>query len=193
MIVDKDAVRLSNLLEGKVVDLRVLEREDLARFGEWVNNPDFYGEYDILEQRAKSEIEKKFENSRPETWKSLILKKDGTGIGIISEELHSDYGGFLEIGFNIVRDERRKGYCSEAIEIMVDYLLLSKTLDRIQARTDIRNLSAQRVLEKTGFKKEGQLRKAAFIRGGWRDLFIYSILREEWKGPKILTKAIGIS
>jgi RimJ/RimL family protein N-acetyltransferase len=43
-------------------------------------------------------------------------------------------------------------------------------------------------LEKAGFKKEGQLRKAAFIRGDWRDLFIYSILKEEWKEPKMLTK-----
>jgi RimJ/RimL family protein N-acetyltransferase len=43
-------------------------------------------------------------------------------------------------------------------------------------------------LEKTGFKKEGLIRKAAFIRGDWRDLFIYSILREEWKEPKILTR-----
>jgi RimJ/RimL family protein N-acetyltransferase len=29
--------------------------------------------------------------------------------------------------------------------------------------------------------KEGLLQKAAFIRGDWRDLFIYSILRKEWK------------
>jgi hypothetical protein len=41
---------------------------------------------------------------------------------------------------NIVPDERGKDYCSEAVRIMVDYLFLSKTLDRIQARTDTRNL-----------------------------------------------------
>jgi RimJ/RimL family protein N-acetyltransferase len=44
------------------------------------------------------------------------------------------------------------------------------------------------VLEKADFKKEGVLRKSAFIRGEWRDLLLYSILREEWKEPKILTK-----
>ena len=171
-----------------MVDLRILEKEDLALFAEWVNNPDFYGDCDILDQRARNEIEKRFENSPPEDRKFVIQKKDGTRVGIIASELHSEYGGFLEIGFNIVPDERGKGYCSEAARIMIDYLFLSKTLDRIQARTDTRNLSSQKVLEKTGFKKEGQLRKAAFIRGVWTDLFIYSILREEWKEPKILTK-----
>jgi RimJ/RimL family protein N-acetyltransferase len=71
---------------------------------------------------------------------------------------------------------------------MVDYLFLSNSLIRIQALTDTRNLPSQRVLEKAGFKKEGLLRKTAFMRGDWRDLFIYSILREEWKEPKILTQ-----
>jgi RimJ/RimL family protein N-acetyltransferase len=35
--------------------------------------------------------------------------------------------------------------------------------------------------------KEGTLRKSFFMRGEWRDSYIYSILREEWKEPKILT------
>jgi ribosomal-protein-alanine N-acetyltransferase len=49
-------------------------------------------------------------------------------------------------------------------------------------------MASQRVLEKAGFKKEGIVRKCIFIRGEWRDEFLYSILREEWKEPQILTK-----
>ena len=176
------------MLEGKNVNLRVLEKEDLALFAEWYNNSNFCGEYDYFDQKTRTEIEKKFENSPPENRKFVVQKKDGTRIGIIAVEQHSDYGGFLEIGFHIVPNERGKGYCSEAVRIMVDYLFLSKSMVRLQARTDTRNLSSQRVLEKIGFKKEGLIRKAAFIRGDWRDLFIYSILRDEWKEPRILTK-----
>jgi len=47
---------------------------------------------------------------------------------------------------------------------------------------------SQKVLEKIGFKREGTLRKTALIRGELRDVHVYSILREEWKEPKILTK-----
>jgi RimJ/RimL family protein N-acetyltransferase len=43
-------------------------------------------------------------------------------------------------------------------------------------------------LEKVGFKKEGIIRKHDFVYGKWIDDYIYSILREEWKEPKILTK-----
>jgi ribosomal-protein-alanine N-acetyltransferase len=85
-------------------------------------------------------------------------------------------------------NERGKGYCSEAVKIMVDYLFLSKDTGRIQAQTDPRNIASQKVLEKVGFKKEGTLRRNFFMRGEWRDAYIYSILREEWKEPKILTR-----
>jgi RimJ/RimL family protein N-acetyltransferase len=176
------------LLEGRTVDLRVLEKEDLPLYEEWVNDPDFYGQYDYLDQKTRTEIEKKFEGFSTENRRFVIQKKDGTRIGIIAVEQISDYGGFSEIGFDIVPNERGKGYCTEAVVIVSDYLFLSKSVVRLQARTDTRNLSSQRVLEKAGFKKEGLLRKAAFIRGDWRDLYVYSMLREEWKEPKILTK-----
>jgi RimJ/RimL family protein N-acetyltransferase len=41
-------------------------------------------------------------------------------------------------------------------------------------------------LGKAGFKKEGVVRKSLFTRGEWRNMILYSILREEWKEPKIL-------
>jgi ribosomal-protein-alanine N-acetyltransferase len=84
---------------------------------------------------------------------------------------------------------RNKGYGTEAITIIVDYLFLSKQLERIQATTDVTNKPSQRVLEKNQFKKEGIIRKAEFIRGQWRDEYLYSILKEEWKEPRILTKS----
>jgi len=71
---------------------------------------------------------------------------------------------------------------------MVDYLFLSKDIVRIQAHTDLRNVASQKVLEKVGFRKEGIIRRSIFIRGEWRDACLYSILIEEWKGPRILIK-----
>jgi RimJ/RimL family protein N-acetyltransferase len=32
------------------------------------------------------------------------------------------------------------------------------------------------------------VRKRIFVRGEWKDEFLYSILREEWKEPRILPK-----
>ena len=53
---------------------------------------------------------------------------------------------------------------------------------------DVRNKTSQRVLEKTRLQKEGALHKVGYVRRKWTDTCIYSILPEEWKEPRILTK-----
>jgi RimJ/RimL family protein N-acetyltransferase len=173
------------LLEGKLVNLRIMEREDLPILLGWNNRPEFYGENLPLIQQSKTDLEKAFDKSSPEAKMFFVEKKDGTKIGNIG---HFLTGHFWEIGYVMTPEERGKGYCSEAVKIMVDYLFLSKEMERIQAATDVGNVASQKVLEKVGFKKEGTIRKSAFFRGKWRDWFLYSILREEWKEPKILTR-----
>ena len=176
------------MLEGKNVNLRIMEKEDLPLLAEWFNKPEVFGEYNPLHQVSRTEAEKMFENPHEE--KSFIIeKKDGSKIGFIGHfyVLHVA-GKQLEIGYSLVPSERGKGYCTEATQLMVDYLFLSKETMRIQAQTDPRNVASHKVLEKVGFKKEGTLRKSFFMRGEWRDAYIYSILREEWKEPRILTR-----
>ena len=77
--------------------------------------------------------------------------------------------------------ERNKGYATEAVKLLVDYLFSTHNIARIQATTHVMNKPAQRVLEKCGFAKEGKLRKALFTGGKFADVFIYGITREKWK------------
>jgi ribosomal-protein-alanine N-acetyltransferase len=180
------------LLEGKLANLKLMEKEDIPLIAEWVSKPEVAGEYQPLVQVSKSEFEKSFgTEDKHEERRFLVEKKDGTKIGMILHfcVLHITASITpLEIGYFLLPNERGKGYGSEAIALMVDYLFLSKNTMRIQATTDTRNLASQKVLEKAGFKKEGTLRKYVFLRGELRDAFLYSILRGEWKEPRILTK-----
>jgi RimJ/RimL family protein N-acetyltransferase len=176
------------LLEGKTLNLKIIEKEDMPQFTEMISSPTYVGEYNPLAQMSKAEMEKAFED--PSGLKPFFIeKKDGTKVGFIVY-FHIPHIGvgakLLEIGYSLAPGERGKGYGAEAINLMVDFLFLSRETLRIQAQTDARNVASQRVLEKVGFKKEGTLRKCFFIRGDWRDVFIYSILREEWKAPKVL-------
>jgi ribosomal-protein-alanine N-acetyltransferase len=173
------------LLEGKNVNLRVVEKEDLPLVAEWLNNLDFFGEYNPLWQMPKADLQKMYDSLSPdETW-FFIEKKDGSKVGNIFDRPR---GKTQEIGYAVLPNERNKGYCSEAVMIMVDYLFLSKDIVRVQAHTDARNEGSQKVMGKAGYKKEGVIRKDAFFWGEWRDGCLYSILREEWKEPKILTR-----
>lgn len=184
---------VKRVLEGKKVNLRVMEKDDVDFATECFNNLDFRGEYDpIPQQKSKSERLRDFDNPSSliilcERGRFIVEKKDGTRIGFIAHYLVQP-SRWMEIGYEIIPKERGKGYGTEAVQLMVDYLFLSKNIGRIQAITDTRNKASQRVLEKTGFSKEGTIRKSGYVKGAWSNAYLYSILREEWKKPKTLTK-----
>jgi RimJ/RimL family protein N-acetyltransferase len=172
------------MLEGERVNLRVVEKEDLPLIAEWRNAPEFQGEYNLLIQESKADLEKRYEGFHQAQEWFLIEKKDKTKVGLIVLEPGE---GMQEIGYVILPSERGKGHCTEAVKLIVDYLFLSQNIVRVQAHTDVRNTASQRVLEKTGFTKEALVRSHIFMRGQRRDEFLYSVIREEWKEPKILT------
>ena len=148
------------MLEGKQVNLRIMEREDLPILKKWDNDIGIMGEYEPIIQETKTDLERQFDKLTEGQW-FFIEKKDGTKIGLIA---HFVAHGTV-IRYAVLPDERSKGYGSEAIEIIVDYLFLAKNIVRIQAETHPQNAASQRVLEKAGFKKEGIIRKSFFSRG----------------------------
>jgi RimJ/RimL family protein N-acetyltransferase len=176
------------MLEGKNVDLKLVEKEDIPQLLEMQNKPEFWGQLLSPLQVSKAAAEKSFDEP---DWpkRFFIQKKDGTKIGIIyswpvSRRYVAELG--LGIGYLLLPGERGKGYCTEAVNLLLDYSFLTSPVVRVQAHTDVRNAASQRVLEKAGFKKEGTIRKGYFERGEHTDNFIFSILREEWKAPRIL-------
>jgi len=176
------------MLEGRTVNLKIIEKEDLPILKEWLNDLEFTGEYEPVAQETKTDLEKEYDRLTVGQW-FFVEKKDGKKIGYVAHWVAHAHGSDLtELGYSLIPNERGKGYGSEAIRIIVDYLFLSKDIVRIQADTDPMNIASQRALEKAGFKREGILRKAFFCRGEWKDTALYSILREEWKELKILQK-----
>jgi RimJ/RimL family protein N-acetyltransferase len=175
------------------VNLKVEERDDVDFEVECWNDLDFRGEYNSMgEQNSKSEALRRFDNPSDfqaviELKRFIIQKKDGTRIGIMWHRVCQPWN-LMEIGCFFVPMERGKEYGTEATQLMVDYLFLSQNIVHIRAITNVRNKAAQKTLEKAGFRIEGTIRKLRFVRGVWTDYYLYGILREEWKEPRILTR-----
>jgi RimJ/RimL family protein N-acetyltransferase len=81
------------------------------------------------------------------------------------------------VGINLVPEGRYQGFGVEAQRLLVDQLLATTRVNRIEASTDIDNLPEQRALEKAGFLREGVLRGAQYRAGTWHDLVVYAIVR----------------
>jgi RimJ/RimL family protein N-acetyltransferase len=168
------------LLEGKTVNLRRASKSDVALVMRWWSNPQYMGEYQDTMKLSKEEFEKiMLEN----IMFFIIENKDGAKIGHVGGWM---LGKMMELGFALVPNERRKGYGAEAIQLMIDHLFLTKDIVRIQVSTDTKNIASQKALEKVGFVKEGTMRKSWFTRGEHRDHYLYSILIDEWKKPRVL-------
>jgi RimJ/RimL family protein N-acetyltransferase len=112
---------------------------------------------------------------------SVVDTVTGTLLGGVS--WHAvDYGGTLSssawnIGIGLLPEARGRGVGTLAQRMLVEYLLETTELDRIEASTDVENIAEQRALEKAGFRREGVLRGAQMRGGIRRDLAHYGLVR----------------
>lgn len=72
------------------------------------------------------------------------------------------------------------GINTEAKVVLFDFAFGPPELKRIQSIVHTGNVRSWRALEKLGFKREGLLRRYRWIRGEPWDLYMYSLLPEEW-------------
>ncbi len=78
-----------------------------------------------------------------------------------------------------------RGYTTEAVQLLVDYLFGAKKQHRIQLVIVPENAASRRIAEKSGFRPEGTARGAFFNNGRNQDVLIYSLLRDDprpWHG-----------
>ncbi len=165
------------------MNLRRAEKDDVSLVVEWWSNSEYMGDFQDVMAISRAQMKKVM---LEDTIFFMIERRDGAKIGHISGWRHGRI--CVEIGFALVPSERGKGYGTEAIQMMVDHLFLKREIVRIQAPTATGNIASQKALEKAGFSKEGVMRKSLYAKGEYKDQYLYSILREEWKTPKILTR-----
>ena len=128
------------MLPGTLVDLRLAERPDLSMLAAWFNDIDFNGEFEPFEQSSLSETERDFEAKPDQRW-WIVQEKDATPVGYVG---HGKADGGCWIGYVLAPAARGRGYGSEAVLLIVDYLFLHKDIGRIQAETTVERRLAAR-------------------------------------------------
>lgn len=83
------------------------------------------------------------------------------------------------IGVMLLPEARGRGVGTVCQRLLIEYLFATTEQHRIEASTDVDNLVEQRALTKAGMRREGVLRGAQRRDGGWRDIVLFSILRQE--------------
>ena len=124
------------------------------------------------------------------TFNIVTLDEDKL-IGTISIENidHFNRRGTLGI-FIGDKEEREKGYGTEAIRLILDYGFNYLNLNNIKLDVMAFNERAIACYKKCGFKEIGRRRKCVYIDGKYYDVVIMDILKEEFTGKYILNRNI---
>jgi [ribosomal protein S5]-alanine N-acetyltransferase len=174
------------IIKGKKINLRSLKKKDAQSIYQNLNNRDVSRytariPYPYTLQDAQSfikESQKKknvvvFGVENPET-KEVIGVIDLTSINF-----HNNKGAIL--GYWLGKKYWKQGIITEAISLILKYAFSKLKLTRVQASVMKPNKGSMKALEKHGFKQEGTLRKKVYKNRKWLDIFIYGILKEEYK------------
>jgi len=79
------------LLEGKKVNLNLVEKNELPVLKHWVNDANFVGEFEPIFQETLGDLEKQYDNLGGEKGQWFFVeKKEGTKIGYTATSNRKD-------------------------------------------------------------------------------------------------------
>lgn len=110
----------------------------------------------------------------------VITSPVGEIVGHIEFFRPVSYWDAFELSYQLYADRYAgRGFVTEAVQLLVDYLFGAKKEHRIHLVIVPENSASRRVAEKCGFVLEGTARGAFFNDGRNQDVLMYSLLRTD--------------
>ena len=168
-------------LRGDLISLRLVRSADIDGLIDSLNDLDARG---ALGHVLKSETDIRGRFERDGYW------SDDSGMLLMIDAAADIVGwaGFIpvtyyfygyEISYQVFGEQHSgKGYATEALGLLTEYLFSTKLMDRLQLTIHPDNLASQRVAEKCGYTREGVMRSLGFIDGRFHDIEMWSITRQ---------------
>ncbi|MEX2374701.1 MAG: GNAT family protein, partial [Dehalococcoidia bacterium] len=93
------------------------------------------------------------------------------------------------IGVTLATSAQGRGYASEAVTWLLDYLFSERSKHRVTADCDVRNDPIVALLERLQIRREARHLQSAWWKDEWVDGYVYAILAHEWleRRPSLFT------
>ena len=123
----------------------------------------------------------KYENGGEPDW-GIVYRGNGCLVGACGLVNWEAEHARAEVGFVLSREYWGRGLMSEAVRAILRFGFKRMNLNRIEARCIAENAASARVMEKAGMVYEGTLRQREYIKGAYRDIKLYAILKKDFPG-----------
>ena len=149
---------------------------DVARYQGWE------APFGVAQARAFIASMEQVVPGTPGAWYQLAicLRDTDKHVGDCAFRVLPDEPRQAEIGFTLARPQQGHGYATEAVGRLLGHLFGALELHRVRAICDVENPASARVLERLGFRREGQFIENAWFKGHWSSEYLYAILGREW-------------
>lgn len=191
---------MSSFLTDGIVNLRPVERSDLAQLATWRNDPELRSRTREFRPLTLSDQERWFETiSGPNRRDYMfVLEKEASdlntnayeqpvrvihrpsAIGVVGLCYWNAHDRHAEISYYVgERELRGKGYTKRALELLITWGF-DEGLARIYAECFSSNAPSLCLLKSLGFKHEGTMRSHVWRSGDFQDSEMLGLLRSEW-------------
>jgi UDP-4-amino-4,6-dideoxy-N-acetyl-beta-L-altrosamine N-acetyltransferase len=171
------------MIVGPRIQLRALERSDLALLVGWRNDPAIYRWFFEHEPLSLARQEVWFEQlqQKREEWLWLAETRDEQDVvGMIGLSKVDWRNRRAEMGRLIVSPgHRRHGYAREMGELVLNYAFGHLNLHRITLEVFAENTAAIAAYTHLGFREEGCLRQHVFADGRYQDVLLMAKIQPE--------------
>ncbi len=174
------------MLEGKLVNLRAPEMDDLDRNTRWINDREVTRYLSMRYEISRLAEENWLRDliSKPMSYASAffaIETKNGEHIGNTNLFGAQPEDQKCELGI-MIGDKGcwSKGYGTDALRTLLAFAFDEMNMNRVQLHVFAFNDRAQAAYVKAGFVEEGRRREAIYTEGAYHDTIVMSALRDEW-------------
>ncbi|MDP4170075.1 MAG: GNAT family protein [Bacillota bacterium] len=174
-------------LEGKGVQLLPMEMEHVDGLWEFASKNEIWT-YMPSKVRTKNDLEMIMKLALEEREKGLqypFVVLDKTNNKLVGSTRYLDISSnnkSLEIGWTWYDPAVWRSHVNTECKFMLlEHAFQTWNSNRVQFKTDLRNIRSQTAIGRLGAQKEGILRKDRVLSDGFvRDTVVFSILKEEW-------------
>jgi RimJ/RimL family protein N-acetyltransferase len=177
------------MLDGRQVRLRTVRSADLDQLYEAHTAIRTRGSFFPLGVMSETAFKREF--GEHGFWQRtegmlVITSFEGQICGHIEFFRPVNYWDAFELSYQLYDDQfAGRGYVTESVQLLVDYLFATKKENRIQLVIVPGNAASRRIAEKCGFTLEGTARSAFYNDGRSQDVLLYSLVRTDqrpWHG-----------
>jgi CubicO group peptidase (beta-lactamase class C family) len=111
---------------------------------------------------------------------AVVERETDAHVGDLAASVDAGDPSLARVGFTIAPSSQRRGYATEALTALLDYLIVDRGKRRVVADCDARNTPSAALLERVGMRREAHHLQSAWWKGEWTDEYVYAVLATEW-------------